>query len=196
MTIKNMKILKIVFFSSLLLLTSCDKITEAFSALNCQFRVKNVSDTKVSSINIQGANSLSEISAFNLLLIGSDLTAGKVPLKFNLNLEAKNPNEKKASLAAFDWILVVNDQELFSGKMTDAVDLAGDDAVTGISLPVEADLFKLVPGGGLNDLLNVALAISGYNTNPGNVKVKIKPSLSVAGVSIPYNDYITVGVSF
>ncbi len=192
-----MKPLTVLFlFPLTLTLSSCEKITEAFSALSCQFRVKSVSETRISGISIQNKTTVSEISAFDLLLIGSDLTAGKIPFAFNLNLEAKNPNDKNALLAAFDWILVVNDQELITGTLANPVTLPGGDAVTGITLPVETDLLALVPGGGLEDILNVALAVSGYNSKPGNVKVKIKPNLSVAGVSIPYGDYITVGVGF
>ena len=120
-----MKKLTIILFFlvSLYGLYSCTTLQQMANIVNCDFRMKSLTDPKLAGVNIQSKNSLSAMSFSDVSKLTGAYLNKNIPLSFNLNIEAKNPNSQPAILNKFDWILTIDDIEMTSGTNTNQVNI-------------------------------------------------------------------------
>lgn len=161
----------------------------------CDFRMESVEKTAVAGIKVQGLKSVSEIPILELAKLQSVLSTGKLPLTFILNLEAKNPNASDAGMNKFEWILLMDGDEMTTGLVEKAVEIPAKGVGT-IPLAVSFDLRKVLSGKTLDSMLNLALNIAGEGTKPTRLSLKLKPSITVEGQELDYPGYITVTHEF
>jgi hypothetical protein len=178
---------KILFLSVLLLLTSssCSVYETMVNLSRLKFKLGNVNNLTLSGINISNKKSISDFNTVELLKLTSVITSGKLPASFTLNVEAKNPNDGSggypktdATLKAFPWKLEINNVETISGNIGNPVSVPGTGEVTNIPLTMNLDLIEFFGNKGLDNLVNLALALGGQQGSSSKLTLYATPTVS------------------
>jgi hypothetical protein len=113
------------------------------------------------------------------------ITSGKLPTSFTLNVKAVNPNDgtggyKKtdATLKSFPWKLEVDNVETITGNIGNPVTVPGTGEVTNIPLQMNIDLLEYFGNKGLENLVNLALAIGGQQGSSSRLTLYASPTVS------------------
>ncbi|MGB5528747.1 MAG: hypothetical protein WBQ32_02155 [Ignavibacteriaceae bacterium] len=178
---------KILFLSVLLLLTSlsCSVYETMVNLSRLKFKLGNVNNLTLSGINISNKKSMSDFNAVELLKLTSVITSGELPVSFTLNVEAKNPNDGSggypktdATLKSFPWKLEIDNVETISGNIGNPVSVPGTGDVTNIPLTMNLDLIKFFGNKGLDNLVNLALALGGQQGSSSKLTLYATPTVS------------------
>ncbi len=177
--------LLVSILSMLLLLTSCSVYETIINLSRLKFKLGSVNNFQIGGINISGKKSFQDFSAAEILMLTSTLTSGKLPASFTLNVEAKNPNDgtggypkTDATLKAFPWRLNINNTETISGNIGSPVTVPGTGEVTNIPLDMNIDLIQFFGNNGLENLVNLALAIGGLEGSSSRLTLFATPTVS------------------
>lgn len=178
---------KILFLSLLLLLisSSCSVYETMVNLSRLKFKLGNVNNLTLSGINISNKKSISDFNTVELLKLTSVITSGKLPASFTLNVEAKNPNDGSggypktdATLKSFPWKLEINNVETISGNIGNPVSVPGTGEVTNIPLTMNLDLIEFFGNKGLDNLVNLALALGGQQGSSSKLTLYATPTVS------------------
>jgi len=161
----------------------------------CQFRLASVDQVSLVGIPLALGASTADITPMNLLKLQSGLTQGTLPLQFNVNVEAKNPNSSPAGMSRMEWILFLDGNRMTSGLLDKEVDIEAR-ATGNVPLTVSLDLTKVLSGQALDSMVNLALNIAGEGTHPTHISLQVKPSITVQGQTLDYPGYITLNQDF
>jgi hypothetical protein len=172
-------------------LGGCALLTELAAFSKCSFEFEKIESIKLASIDIQKPNALSSLGLADLAKITKALLNKELYLDMNLLVAIKNPNVQTAALNRTDWVLMIDNIEVTSGTTTDRVEIPANG--TGY-LPMHTtfNLSEVFSGQSKDAMFNLAKNIAGYGDTPSSVMLKIKPTLSVAGVTIPYPGWINL----
>lgn len=88
-------------------------------------------------------------------------------------------------------MLLIDDKETINGKVSTPLTIPSGSQSTTIPVGVGLDLYKFFGDKGYNDIINLALAVGGVNSSAARLKLKMKPTISIAGFPISYPNYIT-----
>jgi hypothetical protein len=150
-----------------------------------KFKLGNVNNFALSGINISNKKSISDFNAVELLKLTSVITSGELPVSFTLNVEAKNPNDglggypkTDATLKAFPWKLEIDNVETISGNIGNPVSVPGTGDVTNIPLTMNLDLIEFFGNKGLDNLVNLALALGGQQGSSSKLTLYATPTVS------------------
>ena len=184
------KIIFTILISSCLLFTSCkvfNQIKEVANLANCEYTLKNVSNLSVAGVNLQKVAkqgiSMSDISKLASAFISKD-----VPLTMNVNVNVANPTAQNAALTAMHWVMEIENTEFASGVNNKVYQIkAGKNTI--IPLAVKTDVYSVFSERGLESLKSFVKSFSGDGTS-SQVKLKVKPSLNVAGIEFTSPTYI------
>jgi hypothetical protein len=150
-----------------------------------KFKLGDVNNLTLSGINISNKKSFSDFNAVELLKLTSVITSGKLPASFTLNVEAKNPNDGSggypktdATLKSFPWKLEIDNIETISGNIGNPVSVPGTGQVTNIPLTMNIDLIEFFGNKGLDNLVNLALALGGQEGSSSKLTLYATPTVS------------------
>jgi hypothetical protein len=167
------------------LLTSCSVYETMVNLSRLKFKLGNVNNLALSGINISNKKSISDFNAVELLKLTSVITSGELPVSFTLNVEAKNPNDGSggypktdATLKAFPWKLEIDNVETISGNIGNPVSVPGTGDVTNIPLTMNLDLIEFFGNKGLDNLVNLALALGGQQGSSSKLTLYATPTVS------------------
>ena len=161
----------------------CDKI----NMFNCKFERESVNNFRFEGIKLDNFNSLSDIKPLDVLSIGTTLASGKAPIKFNLNVEGKNPNKSVAAIEKMDWKVLIDDSE-FLGSITETYSIPAE-GTSILPLEIGFDAIKVLDGKTPLSLFNLYQNIMGKSTGQSsNVTIMIRPT--ILGIQFP--NYITL----
>jgi hypothetical protein len=123
--------------------------------------------------------------------LGSALAEGRLPLSFQLHVEATNPedNSVNARLTNMDWTLLLDDRETVSGTLERRIVLPPGQP-TDVPVDVSLDLAKIFDEN-LQQLVALATAVAGEGP-PTNVKLKVQPTIQTRLGPMRYPSPITV----
>ena len=193
---KIKKTLIIIFVA--LGLSSCETLTqianqaaEIINLTNCNFSFNNVNDIEMLGINLSKGMDKSDLNVTQLLSLTNAIMKKSLPVSFNINLNVQNPNSIAASMAKMDYIVTLNDKEVISTTMSQAVSVPGNSSSV-VSIPISTDLFKLFSGESSDAIVNLAFKLAGAQSDPVNVGIKVKPYISINGQQMAYPNYITL----
>ena len=186
-----------IFFGLLLIvgLGSCsvNKQAQQIKALEkCDYKLINASNITVAGIDVQKLIKGSNIDLSSLPSLALGYLRKDIPLRANLNLEISNPSTTLAAINNFDYIILINKQEIANGTVDQRVSIdAGQ--TTRVPVQLNANIYKfLADGNVLSDITDFVKAANGGTEKKGMVTLKIRPSIMVGGGLVKYPGYITI----
>ncbi|MDH3424132.1 MAG: hypothetical protein OEN00_14155, partial [Gemmatimonadota bacterium] len=120
------------------------------------------------------------------------VSQGDLPMEFRLHLRAENPadNTADARLLRMDWTLLLQDRETVSGVFADET-LLRRGQPTDVPISMSLDLIDFFEGSA-QDLVELALSLSGQGGSPREVTLRATPSVDTAFGPISYPRPITI----
>ena len=189
------KLMLMILLAGMLWTQSCDVLQQMVTFTKCEFKMNSLTDTKLAGVNIQKVSSFSDLSFMDAANITKTLLGGELPLTFNLNIAAKNPNSATAAMQKMNWILYIDDNEITQGILDQPVNIPPGQTVN-IPLAIKLDLKKLFNDKTKNSLLNFAFNLADAGDYPTRVKLAIKPTIDIAGIPIEYPGYFNLKKEF
>jgi hypothetical protein len=157
----------------------------------------SVTYLQLAGVTIQGKQQLEELSLLDLGKITSTLISGKLPLSFDLIIEGLNPNEQAAVLHSFDWILILDNEEVTRGANNQKIVIPGNNGTSQFPLSFELNLLDTFSDKSRESLINLALNIADAGGKPSRIGLKIRPKIYLNdSTPIEYPGYITVSKEF
>jgi hypothetical protein len=167
-----------------------------------QFKLDNVSGFNVNGINVSNFSQPSQISPLDYARLGAAIAQKSLPVGFTLNVLAKNPNNGSGGtqsvplyLRKLAWTLLIDNRTTIQGVVDQRLAIPGSGQSVTIPLTIQLDLYKFFSDKGLNDLLNLALAIGGSQGSASNLKLTARVSVEnpfIQGQVIDYPGELTI----
>jgi len=177
----------------------CDVVQQAQKMVNltqCQFKIQSVDNIRLAGINVQNIKSKNELGLMDVQRLMTAVATGSFPLTFTLNMGAKNPNTSPAGMNAMEWILFIDNIQMVSGRVSQAVTIPANQGYAVIPLSINLDLKKILKGKTADAILNFGLNLAGSGNKPTRFMMKIKPTIMIGQYPLTYPDYISVGTEF
>lgn len=189
--------MKRIFFGLLLIvgLGSCsvNKQAQQIKALEkCDYRLLDATNISVAGTNIQKLIKGNNIDLTGLPSLALGYLRKDIPLRANLNLEISNPSNTLAAINNFDYIILINKQEIANGTVDQRVSIEAGQT-TRVPVQLNTNIYKfLVDGTVMSDITEFLKANSSGTEKKGMVTLKIRPSIMVGGGLVKYPGYITI----
>lgn len=192
-----------ILILSVLLLQGCATLNEIARSLTSlqklKFRLEGIGDFSLAGIGINQKSQLRDFSIADGIQLLAAFRSKRLPARFLLNVEARNPNDGSggstrtiSTLTRFDWRLLIDDQPTISGGIDRPLEIPGSGQSTIIPLRLELDLYEFFGNHGYDDLLNLALALGGRRGDISRVALDAQPSVSTPLGDITYPEHITI----
>ena len=197
------KIRACILLLCFLLLQGCATLGEiARSLTNLQrlkFRLEGIGDFSLAGIRINEKSQLRDFSITDGIQLLAAFRSKRLPARFLLNVEARNPNDGSggstrtvSTLTRFDWRLLIDDRPTISGGIDKALEIPGSGTSTIIPLRLELDLYEFFGNHGYDDLIALALALGGKSGDISRVTLDARPSVSTPLGDITWPEPITI----
>lgn len=192
------KSIKIIFLF-ISLLSGCSVYQTISNISRLKYKIHSATDYKILGISISDKKSLKDFNSLELLKLTAGFINGNLPVNFELNIEAKNPNDGSGgfpktdlSIVSFPWRLFLNEKEIVKGNIAQPVLVPGKGDSVIIPIQVEFDLAKSFKDKTIDDILLVALQIGGVHGSTSNLKIMVKPVLGTPFGKLEYPDEIKI----
>jgi hypothetical protein len=163
------------------------------------FRVSGVSGFSVAGIGISQKRQLSDFSIMDGINLMASYSQKKLPAGFVLNIEAVNPNDgtggspqTSSTLTSFEWRLLIDGRPTVAGNIREPIEIPGTGQAAVIPLEISLDLLEFFNEKGYQDLLNLALALGGAQSDIGRLAIDAQPRVSTPLGEITYPGRITI----
>lgn len=197
MAILNYTQMKNLFLACLIVLNlgSCgiNKQAQQIKALEkCDYRITDATNITIAGTDVRKLIEGKSVNTLSIPGIALGMLRKDIPLRAKLNLEISNPTNNLAAINDFDYIVLINRQEVFNGSVNQSVNI-GAGQTTQVPVQVNANIYQFLTD---NKMLNDIGTFIGGATNgsekKGLVTLKIRPSIKVAGGLVKYPGYITI----
>ncbi|TKC13294.1 hypothetical protein FA048_04845 [Pedobacter polaris] len=172
---------------------SVNKQAQQIKALEkCDYKLLNATNITIAGTNVQKLINGNSIDLTSIPSLALGYLRKDIPLKANLNLEISNPSTTLAAINNFDYIILINKQEIANGTVDQRVSI---DAGQTVKVPVQlnANIYKfLADGSMLSDITDFVKAANTGSEKKGMVTLKIRPSIMVGSGLVKYPGYITI----
>jgi hypothetical protein len=194
---KQMKINRIIALAliAFVIIPGCDVLQQMITFTKCEFKMNSMTNTRLANIDVQTKKSFKDLNLMDAANVTKALLGGTLPLTFNLNIEAKNPNATDASMQKMEWRVFIDDVEMAAGVMDQKKSIPPGGTKM-IPLKIAIDLKKALSGKSKNALLNFGFNLVGVGNYPTRVKLDIKPTIYVGSFALAYPGYFTLKKDF
>ncbi|MCX7879167.1 MAG: hypothetical protein N2517_00710 [Ignavibacteria bacterium] len=178
-----------------LLSSSCQQIRNithklgSFTAL--RFKIESITQFSLAGINLATKSSLNDFTAVDALKIGQEIAGNRLPVSFVINVAVKNPNTGfggtkpiPVKLSQFKWTLFIDGIQTVSGGLAKEYHFPSSSEPSHLPLEVKMDLFQFFGNRGYEGLMNLALKLGGFNSNPSIITIEAEPTFST-----PFGDF-------
>lgn len=166
---------------------------QQFAALrNVDFSVDRLSDVRLAGIDLASIRSFSDLGFADAGRLALAVSQRDLPMSFRVHLIAENPEENSvdARLVRMDWTLLLQERETLSGVFAEET-LLPRGQPTDVPISVNLNLVEFFEGSA-QDLLQLALALSGQGGAPAEVTLRATPTIDTALGPIRYPQPITI----
>lgn len=175
---------------------SCKQLQELQSLTKCDFKLRTVDNIQLAGVNVQQIQNLSQVGLLEVAKLTTAYVSKNLPLSFNLNVDARNPNPTKASLTALDWILEIDNIEMTRGILNKRFEINPNGGITTIPMMMDFNLFNVLTGKTKDAMLNFGLNLAGAGNVPTRITLKARPTIMVGTIPVQYPGYIAIKNSF
>ena len=178
------------------LFNSCRTMREAKTLSKCEFKLNSLEKPVLAGVKLYEIEKFSDLTMKDLGKVTSSFAKGELPLEFQLNLEVKNPNKKKAAVNRIEWIAWIDDVEICQGQLEERMEVNPMGGTAIIPLKIKTDLTESLTGESAIVLVNFALNLADASNYPTRLKLHIKPTISFGKKMITYPGFIKVNREF
>jgi hypothetical protein len=170
----------------------CATLQQLAALRDVGFSVDRLSEVRLAGIDLARVASYSSLSLGDAARLATAVSQRRLPLDFRLHLTALNPadNSVDARLVRMEWTLLLQDRETISGTFAQEVLLRRGEP-TDVPIAISLDLLDFFQGSA-EDLLNLALSLSGQGGEPTQVTLRATPTVDTALGPIRYPGPITI----
>ncbi|MDP4200979.1 MAG: hypothetical protein Q8922_13110 [Bacteroidota bacterium] len=177
-------------------LNSCATLNALAGLSRIQFMLQNVQSVRLAGIDVANKHSVSDFSVMDGINLMGAFSSGHFPLTFTLNVAAKNPNAPNAAYGAlqvtdFPWRLLLDGHETISGNIGAPIGVPAGGSTAIMPLQVTVDLKQFFANQGYNDMINLALALSGQGGS-SHIQLKAVPTMATPIGSMRYPGELTI----
>ncbi len=194
-----MKKIIIILFSTALVFSACSILQTITNVSRLKFKLDSVNSFRVNGISINNKSKLSDFNTFDVLKLSSALASGELPVSFNVNIAAANPNDGTGGypatdlkLKSFPWELYLNGKKTISGNIDEPLVVPGIGEQKIISLKIEMDLLEFFENRGVEEAVNLALKLGGKQGSTTNVQVIASPVLETSFGDLAYPEPVKI----
>lgn len=172
--------------------SGCQTMKELASLRKLSFAIAGATAPSLAGVDISSIRSPEQMSTADMLRLGSALLRKEMDLDVTLLVSANNPadNSVDARLLGLDWVLLLDDRETISGITQSDILIAPGEAAD-IPVVVSVNLAEFFDKG-LQDLLDLALAVSDVGGSSKRVTLKATPTVNTVLGPIRYPEPITI----
>ncbi len=188
---KTLKSISIVFFM-LFTITSCevlDQMSQMQQLALCEFNVTGVDKVHIAGIQMDENTRKSDLGAAQIMQLTAAIFSRELPVDFDLQLNIDNPNDKPAAMNRMDYELFIDNKQILTGQMNQAVSVLPR-SNSNVSMPIAIDLFKVLNNETQDALVNLAFKLTGDQSNPADILLKVKPYIQVGGKTLAYPGFL------
>ncbi len=209
---KTIKFLTLLSIATVFILSGCSLFQRFSQEVNniskLQFKLDQVNNFTLNSVKLSNISKVSDISAMDIMSLTKAISNKYLPVNFTLNVIASNPNKVTSRTSTsndanntsnFDaiienisWVLYIDNVETVNGIVSTPIKVPNNSSSTIIPVNINLDLYKFFGDKGLENIINMALAIGGVKGSSSRLALKAKPTIKIGGFSIPYPNYITI----
>lgn len=170
------------------------------SAKKIQFQLGEVDNMRLNGIDVSNISRANDVSPMDMIRLGRAIATKSLPAEFTLNVLAKNPNTgaggtKPTSLflSRLDWRLKIDGRETVAGVIDRRLEIPANGQTTTIPFTVQLDLYKFFADKGIDDLLNLAVALGGVRGSSSRLELLAKVQVDIPGFgSVSYPGEISI----
>ena len=177
-------------------LNSCATISALANLSRIQFKLNDVGSVRLAGIDVANKHSISDFTILDGVNLMQAFTSGHFPLTFTLNVAAKNPNApnnayNQIQVTDFPWHMLLDGKETISGNIGSPIGVPNGGTTAIMPLQVTVDLKQFFENQSYNDMLNLALALSGQGGS-SHVQLKATPTMATPLGSMRYPGELTI----
>lgn len=176
----------------LLLLPACQTLRDVANLRNVEFAIDRVAGASLAGVDLSRYERAEDVRSTDLVRLTAALASGSLPLDFTLHLRAENPseNQARARLVGMDWTLFLNERETISGIFDGSILLPPGQSQD-VPITMRLNLLDFFDRGA-QDLLDLALAVSGQGGRPQQIRLQATPTIETPIGPIRYPEPITI----
>ncbi len=183
----------LLLFTVMTLMSSCKELAGmAGLVTNCKFSLAGIVDYEVAGFDPNGKQNITDFSFLDATKITNALLEKDLPISMTINVRVDN-NGSDVFLNKIEWIALMDDKEMFQGKMMDQVSIPAQGSGM-VPLHLDLNLFEVLKGETGTKVLKTALSlINGDQPSEGaKLTFKVKPTYTIAGSEWQHPDYILI----
>lgn len=167
--------------------------TQQIKALEkCTYRITSADQITLGGADVKKMIGNGDVNLGSLPALALGLLRKDVPLRARLNLEVKNPTANDAAINEFEYKILINRQELATGFVNQALNVAAGQAST-VPVDMEVNVYPFISNskvmGEISDFLKSS---KGGPEKKGILTLKIRPSIKVGNSLVKYPGFITI----
>lgn len=186
-----MKIIKlqVLIVSLIAFVVSCQQIKNITHSLTnfsqLKFRIENVTNFILADVPFSTKSRLSDFSVAEGLKLTHAFAKQKLPATFTINIAVKNPNTGQGgtrqipvTITKLRWKLFVDGIETIAGTLNKEFFFPANNEIGHLPLDVNLDIYQFFANRGYDGLINLALTLGGYKSNPSKIVLEAEPTFS------------------
>ena len=173
-------------------LSGCATLQQLVALRDVDFDIDRLSDVRLAGVDLSNVRSYRDLGVADVGRLTLAVSRGELPMDFRLHLTATNPadNSADARLVRMDWTLLLQNRETISGVFADET-LLRRGQPTDVPIAMSLDLIDFFEGSA-QDLVELALSLSGQGGAPKEVTLRATPSVDTSLGPISYPRPITI----
>lgn len=179
---------------------SCQAVQEITQAMSnvaqLKFRLNGVREFQLAGVRLAGRSSLRLADSPALL---SAVAQKKLPATFTLEVAAINPNNgtsgttrTTATIANLAWTLLIDNTPTITGDLDAPVTVPSSGQQILIPVRMNLDLIQFFENKGVDNLVNLALALGGSTGSPSRITLRARPTVQTSFGSFRYPQEIDI----
>ena len=186
---------KLFLICLLAFFTSCglNKQAQQLKALGqCDYKLLNASNVTIAGTNVDKLLGNKSLNVIDIPSLAFSFLRKDVPLKATLNVQISNPTSDLAAINNFDYIILINQQEIATGTVNQRISINAKQSID-VPLQLNTNIYQFLANGKtLQDIGGFLAGAANGKEQKGLVTIKIKPSILVAGSLVKYPGFITI----
>jgi hypothetical protein len=176
----------------LLMVAGCATLQQMAALRKVDFSLDRLSNPRLAGIDLGQIRSYGDLGLADAARLALAVTQNNLPMDFLLHLRAENPadNGTEARLMRMDWTLLLQDRETLSGVFEGEV-LLPPGQPRDVPIRMSLNLVEFFDGNA-QDLLELALSITGQGGAPKDVALRASPVVDTPLGPIRYPTPITI----